>query len=61
MEIRAGAPSWEHEEGSAELFEYLIEQNKNIYMEKSDIRIVQSLIKGDLPSEHNEKSYSISS
>ena len=47
---------WEHEDASSMLLDYLIDEN-NIDIEQSDIRFVQSLIKGEIPSNvNNEKS-----
>jgi hypothetical protein len=46
---------WEHEDASVMMLDHLIDQN-NVEIEKDDIRFVQNLIKGELPSVNNEKS-----
>lgn len=40
------------------MLDYLVDQN-NIDIDREDIRFVQRLIKGDLPSENHEKSKSL--
>ena len=47
---------WEHEDASVMLFENLIETNNIELLEQEDIRFISRLIKGDLPTENNEKS-----
>lgn len=45
---------WEHEDASAMLLDYLIDQN-HIDIERKDVRIVQSLIKGEIPQNFNHE------